>query len=130
MGQKRAAFFKFFFVSGIVGFAFGGFFGLFSFAIQDPTRVSTTPQRTRDVLREGVQKTSSMGKNFGQIGMMFAMTECLIDSYMGTSGTRNRVYAGGITGGIIGLRGGLKPAIFGAAGFAAFSAVIDHFMGF
>ncbi|XP_075248944.1 mitochondrial import inner membrane translocase subunit Tim22-like [Convolutriloba macropyga] len=116
--------------AGVVGFGFGAFFGLFSFAIQDPTRLDSQPQRTREVFKEGYQKTTSMGKNFGQIGCMFAVTECLIDSYLGTSGTRNRVYAGAITGGLIGFRGGLKPAIFGAAGFAAFSAVIDHFMGF
>ena len=115
---------------GVVGFGFGAFFGLFSFAIQDPTRLDSQPQRTREVMREGYQKTTSMGKNFAQIGCMFSLTECLIDSYLGTSGTRNRVYAGAITGGMIGLRGGIKPAVLGAAGFAAFSAVIDHFMGF
>ncbi|XP_063726668.1 mitochondrial import inner membrane translocase subunit Tim22-like [Symsagittifera roscoffensis] len=116
--------------AGVVGFGFGAFFGLFSFAIQDPTQTNLQPQRTREVFKEGYQKTTSMGKNFGQIGCMFSVTECLIDTYLGSSGMKNRVYAGAITGGLIGLRGGVKPAVFGAAGFAAFSAIIDHFMGF
>jgi len=37
--------------------------------------------------------------------------------------------AGGVVGGFIGLRAGIKGGILGAAGFAAFSTVIEYYLG-
>ena len=55
-------------------------------------------------------------------------TECVIESYRGKSDVNNQIYGGLVTGGMIGLRGGVKMAGFSAAGFAAFSVAIDYFM--
>ena len=45
-----------------------------------------------------------------------------------TSDWKNGTLAGGVTGGLIGLRAGLKGGLLGAAGFAAFSSVIEYYM--
>lgn len=39
------------------------------------------------------------------IGMVFSAVECTIESSRGVSDWKNGTYAGGITGGLIGLRG-------------------------
>ena len=58
----------------------------------------------------------------------FSGTECVIEGYRGKSDVNNQIYSGLVTGGMIGLRGGVKMAGISAAGFAAFSVAIDYFM--
>ena len=66
--------------------------------------------------------------NFAVIGLMFAGTECLVESYRGKSDMKNAVYSGFITGGVLGMRAGPMAAVWGGCGFAAFSVAIDYFM--
>lgn len=70
------------------------------------------------------------GKNFGAIGLMFAGTECVIDGYRGWHDWTSSPTTGFIVGGSMGLRAGIKPGVYGGAGFAVFSYIIDRFMGF
>ena len=102
----------------------------------------------------------SSGKNFGAIGLMFAGTECVLvsgltivfetsdledflwqnlaaqfenpltDGYRGWHDWTTSPTVGFMVGGSMGLRAGIKPGLYGGAGFAVFSYIIDRFMGF
>jgi len=83
---------------------------------------------TRETLIDMKNTISSSAKNFAIIGLMFASTECVIESYRGKSDLANAVYSGAVTGGLIGFRAGPQAAVMTGAGFAAFSVAIDYFM--
>ena len=57
---------------------------------------------TRETLIDMKNTISSSAKNFAIIGLMFASTECVIESYRGKSDMNNAVYSGFVTGGLIG----------------------------
>jgi len=113
-------------MSFVVGGALGGFMGLFSSSIAPHHQ--TVQLSTRETLIDMKNTIVSNAKGFAFIGFMFAGTECIIESYRAKSDMKNAVYSGAVTGGILGLRAGIKAAGMGAAGFAAFSAAIDYFM--
>ncbi|XP_049789275.1 mitochondrial import inner membrane translocase subunit Tim22 [Schistocerca nitens] len=116
-------------MSCVAGYGLGAAIGLFSASV-NPTIVGpdAKQQTAREVLREMKGTTLSYAKNFALIGALFSSVECAIESYRGKSDWRNGTYAGGATGVLIGYRAGLKAAIIGAAGFAAFSTIIDYYM--
>lgn len=113
-------------LSFVVGGAFGGFIGLFNASIAPHhTHVQMT---TRETLIDMRNSITSNAKNFAVIGLMFASTECIIESYRGKSDLKNAVYSGFVTGGLLGYRAGPMGAVYGGCGFAAFSLAIDYFM--
>ncbi|KAK7788815.1 hypothetical protein R5R35_010485 [Gryllus longicercus] len=116
-------------MSCVAGYLLGGVLGLFSSSVNPTVPLpDAKPQTAREVFMEMKGTTLSYAKNFALIGALFSSIECTIESYRGKSDWRNGTYAGGISGGLIGLRAGWKAAAFGAAGFAAFSTVIDYYM--
>ncbi|KPJ01129.1 PREDICTED: mitochondrial import inner membrane translocase subunit Tim22 [Papilio xuthus] len=116
--------------SCIIGYGLGAAVGLFTSSLMpnvtDP--MAQQNQTAREILREMKGSMLSYAKNFAILGAVFSGVECCIESARGKSDWKNGTYAGGVTGGLIGLRGGLKAGLFGAAGFAAFSTVIDYYM--
>jgi len=113
-------------MSFFAGGALGGFFGLFSSSIAP--HQTHVQMNTRETLIDMRNTIMSNAKNFAVIGLMFAGTECIIESYRGKSDLKNAVYSGFATGGLLGFRAGPTAAIWGGCGFAAFSVAIDYFM--
>lgn len=62
-------------------------------------------QTAREILREMKNSMLSYAKNFAMLGAVFSGVECCIESARGKSDWKNGTYAGGVTGGLIGLRG-------------------------
>lgn len=116
--------------SCIIGYGLGAAVGLFTSSlmpnVSDPTAQQN--QSAREILREMKTSMMSYAKNFAMLGAVFSGVECCIETARGKSDWKNGTYAGAVTGGLIGLRGGLKAGLFGAAGFAAFSTVVDYYM--
>lgn len=114
-------------VSCAAGFAFGAAFGLFTAGI-DPNITGTETPTVKLVLKEMKLRTVSYSKNFALVGLMFAGTECMVETYRGKTELINGTLSGGIVGGVLGLRAGVKAGLIGAVGFAIFSTAIDYYL--
>ena len=71
----------------------------------------------------------SYAKGFGAMGALFAGSECVIEKMRARHDMYNSIYAGCTTGALLAHSGGPKAMCIGCASFAAFSALIDRFMG-
>lgn len=104
----------------------GAIFGIFTASVDpmytiNPNKVPTL----KEIAIEMRTRAWSTGKNFAMLGIMFSTFECNIESYRGRTDLYNGFMSGFLTGGVLGLRAGIKPAIFGGIGFALFSAAIE-----
>ncbi|KAF3927263.1 hypothetical protein ABW20_dc0108951 [Dactylellina cionopaga] len=124
-------------ISGGMGFALGGVFGLFMASLllsfikmSYDTLYSANQGKVLDMpwrqqLKVGVRdmgsRSWSSAKGFGMVGALFAGTECVIESYRAKNDMVNPIVAGCATGGILGATGGPQAAAIGCAGFAAVS---------
>ncbi|KAG9244731.1 Tim17/Tim22/Tim23/Pmp24 family-domain-containing protein [Calycina marina] len=126
-------------VSGVMGFALGGAFGLFMASMQYDTPMATNPNATaiqslplKEQLKKGFRdmgsRSFSSAKNFGKVGAIFAGTECVIEGYRAKNDLLNGTLAGCITGGALAAPAGPQATALGCAGFAAFSLAIDSYM--
>ncbi|KAE9977638.1 hypothetical protein Vi05172_g5536 [Venturia inaequalis] len=127
-------------ISGVMGFALGGAFGLFMSSMRYdtpmganlPGQVVTTDLPMRTQLKLGLKdmgkQSLSSAKNFGKIGAIFAGTECCVEGYRAKNDLWNGVAGGCLTGGALAWSAGPQAVAFGCAGFAAFSAAIDYYM--
>jgi len=126
-------------VSGVMGFALGGAFGLFMASMQYDTPLSTNPTATaitslplKEQLKRGFKdlgaRSYSSAKNFGKVGAIYSGTECCVEGFRAKNDLANGVIAGCITGGVLAAPAGPQAAALGCAGFAAFSLAIDSYM--
>ncbi|KNC76503.1 hypothetical protein SARC_10999 [Sphaeroforma arctica JP610] len=113
-------------ISTVGGYGFGAVLGLIGGSMEpiDPDK----KQKARDVIRDMGKRSHAMGKNLAMIGVMFAGSECVIETARAKSDHWNGLLSGCTTGGVLGMRAGPHAAVMGCAGFAAFSAAIDYFM--
>lgn len=88
-----------------LGYGLGAAIGLFSSSIGPQSMASVETQTAREVLRDMKNTTLGYAKNFAMIGAVFTAVECTIETQRGKSDWKNGTYAGGVTGGLIGLRG-------------------------
>ncbi|KAF5393308.1 hypothetical protein D9757_000483 [Collybiopsis confluens] len=120
-------------IAGGGGLALGAFFSLMSssFAYEDPLlREKTqagmkTHQKASAMFKEMGRGMWTTGKGFGKVGALYAGIECIIESYRAKNDIYNSTSAGFVAGGILARNSGPRGTLFGAVGFAAFSAVID-----
>jgi len=121
-----------------MGFGMGAFISLMSssFAYEDPLirqqqqaigAISTTT-KAKEIFAEMGRGMWRSGKGFAKVTVLFAGTECVIESYRARNDIGNAVAAGFIAGGVLARNTGPRGALWGGLGFAAFSAAIDLFL--
>ncbi|XP_034945742.1 mitochondrial import inner membrane translocase subunit Tim22 [Chelonus insularis] len=115
-------------MSCVLGFGLGAAIGLFTSSVNPNVAAVEKQQTAREIIKEMKTTTLGYAKNFAAVGCVFSAVECCIESYRGKTDWKNGTYAGGVTGGIIGLRAGVKASFIGAAGFATFSTIIDYYL--
>ena len=67
----------------LAGFGIGVLFGVFTASIDPMSTYSTATDKapsTREYLREARIRSGSYGRNFAVVGMMFAGTECMVET--------------------------------------------------
>ena len=124
------------FGGGIMGLLMGVFLGAMSDA-QPPVTVingKEVPQapfkeQVRVTMRATAEKSLYWCRNFAFITGVFGGSECLVEKYRGKHDVWNSVFSGCITGAALQAKQGPQAAAMGCGGFAAFSLVIDSFMG-
>ncbi|KAJ9625949.1 Mitochondrial import inner membrane translocase subunit tim22 [Knufia peltigerae] len=124
-------------MAGAMGGALGGAFGLFMSSMAYDTPLSPQGQQitslpVKEQLKRGLKdmgaKSWSSAKNFAMIGGIYSGVECGIESFRAKSDLQNSAIAGCITGAGLAYKAGPQAALFGCAGFAAFSTAIDAWM--
>jgi mitochondrial import inner membrane translocase subunit TIM22 len=121
---------------GTMGLLMGVFLGAMSDATP-PVQVIAGKEVPQAPLREQMRATmratgaKSMYwcRNFAFISGVFGGSECLVEKYRGKHDVWNSVASGCITGAALQAKAGPQAAAVGCGGFAAFSLVIDSFMG-
>jgi import inner membrane translocase subunit TIM22 len=124
------------FGGGVMGLLMGVFLGAMSDS-QPPVTViggKEVPQapfkeQMRVTLRATADKSMYWCRNFAFITGVFGGSECLVEKYRGKHDVWNSVFSGCITGAALQAKQGPQAAAMGCGGFAAFSLVIDSFMG-
>jgi import inner membrane translocase subunit TIM22 len=121
---------------GVMGLLMGVFLGAMSDATP-PVQVIAGREVPQAPLREQIKVTMRATgdkslywcRNFAFITGVFGGSECLVEKYRGKHDVWNSVASGCINCAAFQAKSGPQAAAVGCGGFAAFSLVIDTFMG-
>ncbi|XP_063931447.1 mitochondrial import inner membrane translocase subunit Tim22-like isoform X2 [Zophobas morio] len=111
-------------ISYIAGFGLGALFGL----LMDGSQVVDEKTSFKKIFKDSLYKSLSTGRNFAAFGFAFAISECCIESYRGSTDKLNPILAGCATGGAVGFRVNAKAGAFGCASVAAFTSLFEFFI--
>jgi import inner membrane translocase subunit TIM22 len=124
------------FGGGVMGLLMGVFLGALSDSTVPVTYIAgkevppaPLPEQMRHTLRATAAKSLYWCRNFAFITGVFGGSECLVEKYRGKHDVWNSVVSGCLTGAALQAKSGPQAAALGCGGFAAFSLVIDSFMG-
>ncbi len=130
-------------ISGVLGGAMGALFGA-AFGASDPSltplaetqnqtfrqsvKAAFEPKAMRASLAGLRSRSYSYAKGFGGFGMVYAGSECVIETVRAKHDVYNSAAAGCFTGSALAYQGGPKAMCVGCVTVAAFSVLIDRFM--
>jgi len=124
------------FGGGVMGLLMGVFMGALSdnqstVQVAGGKDVPQAPlkEQVRYTMRTTAEKSMYWCRNFAFITGVFGGSECLVEKFRGKHDMWNPVVSGCITGAALQAHAGPQAAAIGCGGFAAFSIVIDKFMG-
>ncbi|KAF3330469.1 Mitochondrial import inner membrane translocase subunit TIM22-1 [Carex littledalei] len=118
-------------VSGVMGGGLGLVMGLFFGALDNPLRQEEMTGRQQFIFqaKQMGRRSVSSAKAFAVMGLIFSAVECVVEKARAKHDMTNTVAAGCATGGALSAKAGPRAACAGCAGFAAFSVVIEKFLG-
>merc|ERR1712159_602112 len=117
------------FGSYVMGIFMGMLFAPMEQNIADPQfQKHSLKHQMRVSMRDIKKRSHSFGKNFAVVGGLFGFSDCVIEKMRGKHDCWNGTLSGFFTGGALAIRSGPTGALLGAAGFGAFSYVIDKMM--
>eukprot|EP00585_Thalassiosira_rotula_P002003 CAMPEP_0196143010 /NCGR_PEP_ID=MMETSP0910-20130528/12566_1 /TAXON_ID=49265 /ORGANISM="Thalassiosira rotula, Strain GSO102" /LENGTH=281 /DNA_ID=CAMNT_0041404395 /DNA_START=13 /DNA_END=858 /DNA_ORIENTATION=+ len=124
------------FGGGLMGLVMGVFMGALTdmtppVTIIDGKEVPQAPlkEQMRTTMRATADKSMYWCRQFAFITGVFGGSECLVEKYRGKHDVWNAVVSGCVTGAAMQAKQGPQASAIGCGGFAAFSLVIDSFMG-
>eukprot|EP00033_Pygsuia_biforma_P003876 GCRY01004244.1.p1 GENE.GCRY01004244.1~~GCRY01004244.1.p1 ORF type:complete len:170 (+),score=13.50 GCRY01004244.1:120-629(+) len=124
-------------MGGALGGVFGGVVGIYgksSLSVAATSASASLPKlpiktQIKEALQNGKIKAKSHGKTFAKIGAYYTLAESITERIRAKHDLWNSLYAGCATGAALAVGSGPGGMCAGCAGFAAFSVVIDKFMG-
>ncbi|XP_078179342.1 mitochondrial import inner membrane translocase subunit TIM22-4-like [Carex rostrata] len=118
-------------VSGVMGGGLGLVMGLFIGSLDNPLNKDemTGRQQLTFQAKQMGRRSVNSAKAFAVMGLIFSAVECVVEKARAKHDMTNTVAAGCATGGVLSAKAGPRAACAGCAGFAAFSVVIEKFLG-